>query len=68
MACPSCKSDIVEVRCPEIQQELESLRQLRMLVEKLALEVAENQGMANDERLRRQEDFYEGNLLALAMH
>ena len=68
MACPSCKQSITENRCEEIKTEMDSLKELRTQIEKIALEVAENQALANDERLKQEGGHYEGNLLELAMH
>ena len=68
MACPSCKQSITENRCEEIKTEMDSLKELRTQIEKIALEVAENQALANDESLKQEGGHYEGNLLELAMH
>ena len=68
MSCPTCKQEITETSCPEIVSELETLTSLRKSIEKLALEVAENQGLNHSERLVTKGDPYEGDLLGLAMH
>ena len=40
MACPSCKQEIQDVGCPEIDSELQILRDLRAQIEKMALAAA----------------------------
>ena len=68
MNCPSCKQEITETKCFEIQTELNALQKLRESMHKIALDVAKNQGLDKDERLTRPGDHYEGDLLKLAMH
>lgn len=68
MSCPSCKQEIEETSCELINAELKDLHQLRHSLEKMALEVAENQGLDKDERLTTPGDHYEGKLLEFALH
>ena len=48
--------------------ELTKLRELKTKIEKLAMEVAEGQGLPNSERLTTPGDPYEGKMLELALH
>ena len=68
MSCPSCKAEIEETSCQEINDEIKKLQILRHSIEKQALEVAENQGLDKHERLTTPGDFYEGKLLEFALH
>ena len=56
MACPTCKQEITEVRCPKISAELEALNEFRRSVAEKALEAAENQGLNHSERLTTRGD------------
>ena len=56
MACPQCKQEITEVRCPKISAELDALKELRRSVAVKALEAAENQGLNHSERLTTRGD------------
>ena len=49
MQCPSCKAEITETNCEEIQAELRSLNELRDEIKKLTAEVAEKQALKDDE-------------------
>ena len=68
MTCPTCKQEIRETSCLEVNQELEQLREMRNTIEHLALEAAENQGLNQSERLITEGDPYFGDLKRLAMH
>ena len=68
MHCPSCKAEIKETRCKPINDELQKLNYLKKQVEQKAIEVAENEGLPNAERLTTPGDPYEGKLLDLALH
>ena len=68
MSCPQCKQEITEARCPEIMEELNSLKQLRLELEKMAMDVAEVQGLDRDERVTTPGDFYYGKVKEFAMH
>ena len=68
MQCPSCKQEIEETHSEKIVTELTKLKKFRSKIHKVALEVAEAQGLDKDERLTTKGDFYEGKLLDLAMH
>ena len=68
MACPTCKQEIKETTCPEINAEIARLSQLRDNLEEMALEVAENQGLHLSERLTTAGDPFEGDLKGLALH
>ena len=68
MACPSCKQEIKETSCPEINAELARLAELRDNLEEMALEVAQNQGLHLSERLNTPGDPFEGDLKGLALH
>ena len=68
MQCPTCKAEISETRCQPIMDELTKLRDLKKKIEKLAMEVAEGQGLPNSERLTTPGDPYEGKMLELALH
>lgn len=68
MTCPQCKQEIKDTEHKAIDDELAKLREKRSAIEKMALEVAKNQGLDKEERLSIQGDAYYNDLLGLAMH
>ena len=55
MSCPSCKQEITETHCNDINEELNKLRKLRSEIEKLALHVALDQGLDSEGNMQRRE-------------
>jgi len=68
MACPACKAPIDSIDCEEAQEEVTKLMELKNKVEKEAVQVAERQGLIDDERLVTPEDHYFLQPLEFAMH
>ena len=58
----------METECKPILVKLSILKKLKATVEKQALEAARMQGLDKHERLKQEGDFYQGDLLGLAMH
>ena len=65
--CPSCKQPMELEHCELLRPQLQAVKEIKELVEKLAVERAKFEGLDQHERLKTVGDHFYGNLKEFAM-